>query len=525
VTEAIVETGTAETESIGRKAGRGLGWGLLGNGITRVGSFATSLVMARLLVPHDFGVYAVALAAMQFVIHINDVGLIPATIQWRGKLDDMAPTAATLAASFSFIIYAGFWFAAPSFAQFSGVPEATPVIRLFTATILIDGITAVRSAYLLRTFQQGRFVLANAIGITATAVVGPSLALAGAGAMALAGGQLAGSVVTGVLVFVWARLPLRVGINWAIARKLMIFGIPLTVSLAAQSILEQSDKVIVGRVTGAAMLGFYLLAANISNWAPGMIGSAIRFVTLPGFARLSEKDENSLSSGVSATLPLLVLGMVPIAVLIAVMAEPTITFLYGAKWLPAAEPLRFLMILMVVRMVTGMCEDIFTSTGKTQWTLFLNLGWATIAIPALWFGTKAGGATGAAIAHAAVGILVAIPLTAIALHRVGVGVGPVARRIVRPLLAGALAGVTAFLLDQLLLDFSAFVRLAVAGTTGLLVYLVTAIPRNDLRLWIAAIRRKPASTPEAESREAESREAESPEAPIVEPAPAAVVEQ
>jgi hypothetical protein len=51
---------TVDTESIGRKAGRGLGWGLLGNAVGKVGSFATALVLARLLVPYDFGVYAVA---------------------------------------------------------------------------------------------------------------------------------------------------------------------------------------------------------------------------------------------------------------------------------------------------------------------------------------------------------------------------------------------------------------------------------------------------------------------------------
>jgi len=110
VTEAVLEE--TEPESIGRKAGRGVAWGLLGNVLTRIGSFATSLALARLLVPHDFGVYAVALAAMQLAIHVNDVGLIPATIQWRGKLEDMAPTAATLAASFSFVVYVIAWFAA-----------------------------------------------------------------------------------------------------------------------------------------------------------------------------------------------------------------------------------------------------------------------------------------------------------------------------------------------------------------------------------------------------------------------------
>jgi PST family polysaccharide transporter len=488
VTETVVGS-----ESIGRKAGRGLGWGLLGNGITKVGSFATSLVLARLLVPHDFGVYAVALAAMQLVIHVNDVGIVPATIQWRGRLQDMAPTAATLAASFSIIVYVGFWFAAPSFADLSGVPEATPVIRLFTATILIDGITAVRSAYLLRTFQQRRYVLANAAGIVANAVVAIGLSLAGAGAMALASGQVASALITGVLVFVWARLPIRIGIDGAIARKLLAYGVPLAASLGVEAILEQSDKVIVGRQMGAGVLGFYLLAVSISSWAPGMIGSAIRFVSLPGFARLSERDEESLSKGVTTSLPLLVLAMVPIAVLIAVLAEPTISFLYGAKWLPAAGPLRFLMILMVVRMVTGLCMDILMSTGATKWTLLINVGWVVIAIPALWLGTKAGGAQGTAIAQAVVGLLVAIPLAAVALQRVGVRLRPVGRRMIRPLVAGALAGVVAFVLDQALLGFNAFVQLAVAGTTGLLVYLVTAIPLNDLRVWISNIRSTKAS--------------------------------
>ncbi len=485
-----------ETESIGRKAGRGLGWGLLGNAATKIGSFATALTLARLLVPHDFGVYAVALAATQFVIHINDVGLIPATIQWRGRLEDMQATAATLAATFSAIVYAGFWFAAPSFAQLSGVPAATPVIRVFTVTILIDGITAVRSAYLLRTFQQNKYVQANLAGVVANAVVAIGMSLSGAGAMSLAAGQVASSVVTGTLVFIWAGLPLKVGVNFPIARKLMAYGIPLTAALGVESILEQADKVIVGRVTGATILGFYLLALSVSSWAPGFIGSAIRFVALPGFARLSEKDTETLSKGVQRVVPLLVLCLVPIAVLIGVLAEPTVSFLYGPKWLPAAQPLRFLMILMVVRMLTGIAMDILMSTDATRWTLLINIGWAVAVIPALWFGTRASGATGAAIANAIVGVLVAMPLAVIALHRAGVRLGPIAHRLVRPLLAGGLAGLVAYLLQKLV-GPSAFVQLAVAGTGGLLVYVVTAVPREDLRTWIATIRsRKRLSPPD-----------------------------
>lgn len=479
----------AATESLGRKAGRGLGWGLLGNVTTRIGSFATSLVLARLLVPRDFGVFAVAMAAMQFAIHINDIGLIPATIQWRGRLEDMAATASTLAASCSFLVYGATWFLAPSFARFSGVPEATWAIRLYTVTILIDGITAVRSACLLRTFQQGRYVLANAAGVAANAVVAIGLSLTGAGPMALVGGQLAGSAATSALVFAWARLPVRVGIDRAVARRLLAFGLPLTVSLAVQSVLEQADKVVVGRVMGAGVLGLYMLAVSISGWTPGIIGTAVRIVSLPGFARLSERDENSLSKGVADSLFLLFLAVVPIAVLIAVLAEPLIAFLYGARWLPAAAPLRFLMILMVVRMVTGLCEDILNSTGATRWTLAVNAGWLVAGVPALWFATKAGGGNGAALAQGAIGVLVALPLMAYALHRVGVDVSSFGGRVGRPLLAGALAALVALALSRALAAAGPLVQLAAGGTGGLLAYVLTAVPRRDLRAWIGAARR------------------------------------
>jgi PST family polysaccharide transporter len=490
VTETSVDTST-----IGRKAATGIGWGLLGNVGVKIISFATALTMARLLAPHDFGAYAVALAATQLVIHINDLGLIPAVIQWRGSTDEVAKTASTIAAAFSGILYAAFWFAAPPFAALSGVPDATPVVRLFTVTILIDGITAVRSAYLLRTFQQRRYIQANVSGVVANGIVAVTLSVAGAGAMSLAAGQVAASLTTGILVFIWAGLPIKVGLDFAVARKLMAYGLPLAAGLGVESILEQADKVIVGRTLGATTLGFYLLAVSISSWAPGMIGSAIRYVALPSFARLSEKDPEALSNGVQRVIPLMILGLVPIAVLIAVLAAPMVSLLYGDRWLPAAGPLQFLMILMIVRMLTGIGMDILMSTGATRWALLINAGWTVVLIPALWAGAEVGGGRGVAIAQAIVGVFVAIPLSILALQRAGVKLSPIRHHLVRPMLAGGLGGAAALGLRSVL-GSSALLQLLVAGTVGSLVYVAVAVSRADLRTWVAAIRPAPAPAPD-----------------------------
>ena len=91
------DTNAEHVGNIGRKAGRGLTWSLLGNFGAKVGSFALGLVLARLLTPADFGLFAIALAVTAFAMHVNDAGIIAACMQWRGKLEKMAPTGAAIA--------------------------------------------------------------------------------------------------------------------------------------------------------------------------------------------------------------------------------------------------------------------------------------------------------------------------------------------------------------------------------------------------------------------------------------------
>ncbi len=480
-----------DTESIGRKAGRGLRWSLLGNVVTKVGSFCMGLVLARLLTPADFGVYAVALAALQLVIHINDVGLNAATVQWRGKLEEMAPTATTVAVCFSVALYGMFWFAAPVVAAVAHVPQATPVLRLLTAVILIDGVTSVSSGALMRTFRQHRLITANLAGLVVNATVAITLAAWGAGALSFAAGQVAGSLVTGVIILIAAKVGLRMRFDPMVARRLMRFGIPLAVSLGVESVLMNADYIIIGNILDVQALGYYLLAFNISTWALSVISSAVRYVSIAGFSRLSEVDAASLSAGVQKTVPLLFGGLVPITVLTATLAAPLVSVLYGGQWLPAAPVLRFLMVLTIVRVLTSFALDILMGAGATRWTLWVNLTWAVALVPALVVATHLGGIRGTAIGHAVVGVVVTIPLTLVALHRVGVRLGPIAPRLARPLLGGGLAAVVALVLARLSAP-RPLVQLCVAGVAGLLAYVLVAVPPQRLRRSLGMIRREEA---------------------------------
>jgi PST family polysaccharide transporter len=193
-------------------------------------------------------------------------------------------------------------------------------------------------------------------------------------------------------------------------------------------------------------------------------------------------------------MPLLVTVVAPIVVLTSVLASPLVALLYGAPWGPAAVVLRVLVLLTLVRMVTSLAMDILMGAGATRSTLWVNVGWGIALIPTLWAMTELDGIRGAAAAQTAIGFLIAVPLAAWALHRAGVNLAPVGPTLVRPLFAAAVAAAAAIGVARVTAGSYPIVQLAVAGTAGLLAYVPVAVPREQLRQWLAVFRRREPAT-------------------------------
>ena len=272
-----------------------------------------------------------------------------------------------------------------------------------------------------------------------------------------------------------ARIPFRYGFDRQIAKRLLEFGLPLAAALGIESILLYSDSLVVGHLLGTTILGFYLLAFNISSWVPGIVGMAVRYVSIPSFSRLSEQEPEVLNAGVRRAIPLLVAFVVPIAAVMLVLGPAMIEFLYGSSWVPAAVALQFLAIVMIARMLTALSFDILTGMGRTVAPVWLNAGWAMALIPSLIIGAHVGGMRGVAIAHAIVAMIVAIPLAVLALGRAGIDLRSTTPRILRAVLAGIIAGFVMFAVSEPLL-VSPVIELLIAGSAGLIAYCAAVVP-------------------------------------------------
>ena len=177
--QADEDQSAAQVSAIGRKAGRGLRWALSGTVLMKFGSFVMGLILVRLIVPQDFGLYAVALAANAFAIHVNDMGIIAATVQWRGRVEEMAPTAATLALGFSLAWYGLFWGPRQNLPNWPEAPRLRPSCG-YSRQRSDRRETAVRVGVLQRTIQQDKLTKAIMVGFLFNATTAIALAANGA---------------------------------------------------------------------------------------------------------------------------------------------------------------------------------------------------------------------------------------------------------------------------------------------------------------------------------------------------------
>lgn len=467
---------------LGRQVTKSFRWSVAGQILTRIGVFATGIVLARTLTPHDFGVYAVALAAFNLLMMLNEVGMVAAIVRAPDdELTEAVRTGATLAFAMSLIVAAVAFVAAPWFASALGTAAATGILRLFIVSLIIDGAMTAPMALLGRAFKQGRMVAAEAGGLVVYMGTASALAFAGAGPWSIAVGRVAASVVTGILLLIFSpRLP-RPGLDRAQVRKLLRFGIPLTFAAIIAEAVMNVDYLVVGKVLGAASLGIYLLAFNLSTWPVSAVLVAIGRVAFPAFARVAH-DRKRMARAYVQAVGLIVTAIIPIVVLLAALSHQVIHVVYGDRWLPASTPLRYLLVLAVGRVVIQTTLEFIAARGQPGTNLKIQAAWLIALTPALIFGARRWGIAGVGVGHMTVVALWVAPLLAIAIHRAGVDLRDVGMQLLRPLLA-ALGAWGAVELTLLAVHGAQLVELVVAGAAGTVVYIALVAPFNPLVSW------------------------------------------
>ena len=453
---------------LGRMVKRGLKWAFAGAFAVRFGTFLTGLILARLLSPRDFGVYAVAFVALLITASVNDIGIEATLVRWPHDLDEIAPTATTIVMAFSTVLFVAFWFAAPVFAHVFNTPDGVGVIRLMSVGLIISGVFTVNSAVTNRTLRvhvRSSGEIAATVVCMCTTVV---LAKAGFGAYSLAWGNIGGNLVVGMVLFIWAPMRYRPGFHPPTARVLLRHGLPLAGAGLIFVATLNTDTVVVGHYLGPVELGFYTLAWNVSSWPVALFSGAVSMVSLSGFAKL-QHDRDELNRAFAKAVGAVVAVTLPMCVLLATLSLPTIHVLYGQKWSHSATALTYLAVLAAMRVVTIISAEVLIAVGRGRTVLGLQSLWLAALIPTLIIGAHLGGIAGVGLGHVIVAGAIVLPAFAYVLHRNNLSLRLIGRSVAWPAAGGLCVAVVGTVVAHL--SLSDIARLLLAGSVGLTVYL------------------------------------------------------
>ncbi|MFD1719768.1 oligosaccharide flippase family protein [Georgenia deserti] len=393
------------------RAVRAVAWSGVSSVVLRLGGVVVGIVLARILTPEQFGVYAVALAVQGILMTIADLGL-SADIIRSDQPERVAPTVGTLGLVSGTGLAVLMASTSSGTAEILGSPDAAPALAILSATLFLAGFSVVPYGLLQRRFAQRELFLIAVCDFVVSTAVTLALVAGGLGVLGLAIGRVAAQALTSSLQFLIARVRPRFAVDRTVVGSVLAYALPIAGANLVGWAMLNVDKLILARVVGSTGLGFYVLAFNVSNWPMNAMAQMVRSVSLPYFARST--------GGLPSVAALAWAAALPAGAVLAVLAGPLIETLYGPRWLPAAPVLAGLGLYGGLRVVFDAFAGYLYARDRTRPVLWLQL----ISIAALTGGlllvVPSGGIVAAAWLQVGIAGLVVLPGYLLSLRRAGV---------------------------------------------------------------------------------------------------------
>lgn len=453
---------------------RGVAWSSLDVVVNRSMSFALGVVVARLLTPSAFGVYAVALVVHAIIVNVSELGVSAALLRDDDEaVEAAAPTVVTIALASSAALGALMAASASVLAPLLGSAAATHAIQVMALTLPLAGISAVPGVLLRRWFRMDLLFVASVANNVVSAIVVIVLALAGLGPLALAWSFVAGQLVSSLIIIVFCPLRYRPGWDRGQARKLLRFGLPLAGANVLGFSIQNVDYIVVARVLGAGPLGLYTLAFNISGWPQNVISAVVRAVSLPAFARLDQEGKD-MPEQLGKALRIVSRLTFPVCLFLAALSQPLVVLVYGPQWAGASKALLWLAIFASLRTIIEVFSDYLVALGRTKAVFLVQLVWLPALIVALVVLVPRYGIAGAGMAHLIISGVVIVPSFLYTMRRAGVRISIVVGALTPTLCWAAATAVLAGAVASQIA--SPLIACAAGGAVGLTAYLLPYLP-------------------------------------------------
>jgi teichuronic acid exporter len=349
------------------KAIKGTAWFISVRLVTKSLSWGVTIILVRLLTPEDYGVFAIAGAAIASLELFREFGLGVAIVQRQ----DVSPRQLNgffwiMMSSSMLLALIGFLGAGLA-AWFWGEPRLAGIVQLLSATFLLNAVGTVPYSILTKEIEFRRRSMVDAGGAIAAALISVTLAWLGWGVWALAAGQLAGSAVRNAATLLATGWRPGFDASFAGMAEILRFSANVTGTSAVKTVSDVVSTAMIGRLLGGYSVGLYSMADSLGRENPlqQLWTSAVNQLSLPLFSKV-QREEASLRGYFLKMTKYIAVISVPANVGLALVASDLVPVVFSAKWVGMIGLAQVLSIGSICTVLSLPSTALLTARGKAR---------------------------------------------------------------------------------------------------------------------------------------------------------------
>lgn len=335
-------------------------------------SFIVSIVLARLLLPEDYGTISLVTIFITICNVFVSAGFGNALIQ--KKEADELDFSSVFYCSFivSLFLYVVMFFGAPVLAEFYGIKVLIPVVRVMGIRIIIASFNSVQRAYVSRNLEFKKFFWSTIIGTVISAFVGIAMAYKGYGVWALVGQYLSNTVIDTIILFITVKWYPKIMFSFSRMKVLVSYGWKVLVTGLIDALYEDFRSLYIGKLYSTQDLAYYTRGRQFPSLIVNNVNSSIMSVLFPV---MSKKQDNrkDIKAMTRRSIKISSYVMMPVMFGLASVAEPLVRFLLTDKWLPCVPFLQILCFNSALTPIQSSNVQAIYAMGRSDIVLRLNI--------------------------------------------------------------------------------------------------------------------------------------------------------
>jgi O-antigen/teichoic acid export membrane protein len=328
-------------------------------------SWVVTVLLARLLVPHDYGLFAMVLSVLSILELLQEFGLGTALIQRQDLTRQQVNAVFWVVAAASVLLAGATFVASDLIGRTYGEPELAWPLRLLCLSFVLNSMGVVPSSLLTKAINLRQRSLAEAFGTTASALVVLVLAFLGYGVTALVIGYLARAVLMNLLLSCFAGWLPGIDVDLDGLWRLLTFGVRIAGTHLVGAATTATVIFILAKLLSATAVGLYAMAQSLSD-APSRLSTAIiNQVSLPLFSKIQD-DRVLLAAAFLKISRYLALVAVPAQIGLALVAPDLVPVLLSSQWEPLTRPFQILCLESCLVLSTLTCSPLLLARGRAN---------------------------------------------------------------------------------------------------------------------------------------------------------------